>query len=297
MFYTLRYPLALFAAVLVSCIPLAAGAYYNPGEPSGFVNDFADIIPAESEQQLENRLQQFQNETTNEIAVVTIERLDGDTIDNFAVRLFEEWGIGTSENDNGVLLLVAKQDKKMRIEVGYGLEGALTDAESGAIIRSVLRPAFQNGRYADGIAQAVDAMMAATQGEYDAPAASANTGGMDWDFIVIFGGFFIIWLAAILGRSRSWWAGGVIGAVIAIGIGLWLGFVWWGIVSLVLLVPGGLLFDYGVSKQFHNAKSGGRRPPWWGGGMWGPGSGGFGSGGFGGFGGGMSGGGGASGGW
>lgn len=295
----MRYPLALFAAVLVSCLPLGVQGYYNPGEPSGFVNDFADIIPAAEEVALEETLRSFQAASSNEIAVVTIESLEDDTIEGFAVRLFEDWGIGTAEDDNGILLLIAEQDREMRIEVGYGLEGALTDAQSFAIIDTILKPAFRNEEYGSGTVQAVEAMIAATKGEYEAPVSAAGSmEGIDWEFVLIFGGFFLMWLAAILGRSKSWWAGGVIGMVIAAAIGLFWGFVWFGLLGLVLLVPAGLLFDYIVSREFQAAKTSNRRPPWWGGGTWGPGGGGrAGGGGFGGFGGGMSGGGGASGRW
>jgi len=284
---------SLIAIFLLS--PLTAQAYYNPGPPSGYVNDFADMMPADAENALEGKLQAFKTETSNELAVVTIEKLDNDTIEHFASELFADWGIGTRNNDNGVLILIAKDDRQMRIEVGYGLEGALTDAKSFAIINDTLKPEFQAGDYAAGINAAVDDIIAATNGEYQ-PAKAAKRSGVDWELVFMMSGFVLVWLASILGRTKSWWAGGVIGLVVAGIITLVWGLVWWGIMSAVLLVPGGLLFDYFVSKNFQAAKTGGRRPPWWGGGMWGPG-GGFGGGGFGGFGGGMSGGGGASGGW
>src|SRR3989344_5277330 len=105
-------------------------AYTSPGSPSGFVNDFAQMMSAGARAQLEQKLVQLEKDSTNEISVVTINNLDGDTIENFAVKLFQEWGIGKTKNDNGILLLIAKDDRKMRIEVGYGLEGALTDAQS-----------------------------------------------------------------------------------------------------------------------------------------------------------------------
>ncbi len=92
--------------------------------------------------------------------------MEGDYIENFAVKLFEAWGIGKEENDNGILLLVALQEKQMRIEVGYGLEGALTDAEASWVIQEMI-PYFQQGEYFQGIDMSVDRMIAITKGEFE----------------------------------------------------------------------------------------------------------------------------------
>jgi len=118
-------------------------AYTNPGSPTGFVNDFAGVFSGEQKATLEQKLVTFEKETSNEITVVTIKALDGDTIENFAVKLFEDWEIGKKDKDNGVLVLLAMDDRQMRIEVGYGLEGALTDAQSFWIINKIMKPAFQ----------------------------------------------------------------------------------------------------------------------------------------------------------
>jgi len=285
--------------LLVFLIPVLALAYSNPGQPSGFVNDFAGMLSAEQKQQLETKLTDFEKTTGNEIAVATIPNLGGDTIENFAVKLFEEWKIGKAKNDNGVLLLIAKDDREMRIEVGYGLEGALTDAQSYWIIQNIMRPAFQAGDYDAGIIGAVDKILAATKGEY-VPSANQQSAKnkIGWNFNTIetfgfFGLFIFMWLGAILARSKSWWAGGVIGAIA--GIILIFVFSWIvGAIAILILTPLGLLFDYAVSKTYQKHKSSGTRFPWWIGGFGGHGSGG---GSFGGFGGGSSGGGGASGSW
>jgi len=270
-------------------------AYYNPGVPQGFVNDFAGVIDSAVKQDLEQKLVSFEKQTSNEISVVTVESLQGDYIENFAEKLFKEWGIGKAEQDNGVLVLVATEDRKMRLEVGYGLEGALTDAQSNWIINNEMKPAFQRGDYGAGINAAVDAIVAATQGEYVPAQAGGENGGWDWSFIfwlVIFG---FMWLGSILGRSKSWWLGGVLGGLSGIAIAVIWGFIWVGLFSILGLAVFGLIFDYFISKNYSKAKSLGKLPPWWIGGG-GFGSGGS-SGGFGGFGGGMSGGGGSSGSW
>ncbi|MDD5071199.1 MAG: TPM domain-containing protein [Patescibacteria group bacterium] len=271
-------------------------AYYNPGTPSGFVNDYAGMMSESEKQSLEVKLVNFESQTSNEIAVVIIPSLDGDTIENFAVRLFEDWKIGKAKNDNGILVLVAKEDRQMRIEVGYGLEGALTDAQSFWIIDGIMKPAFREEKYYEGIDQAIDKVIAATQGEYIPESqARESSGSFDWETIFWLGLFAMIWMASILGRSKSWWVGGVIGGIIGIVIGLIKGFLFFGLASIAILIPFGLLFDFIVSKNYAKHKAGGTIPWWIGGGRGG--RGGFGGGGFGGFGGGFSGGGGASGRW
>ncbi|MBI4779438.1 TPM domain-containing protein, partial [Candidatus Falkowbacteria bacterium] len=189
-------------------------AYYNPGQPSGFVNDYTNTLTLEQRQALENKLSNFEKETSNEIAVVLINGLEDDTIENFAIKLFEDWKIGKQSNDNGVLVLVAKNDREMRIEVGYGLEGALTDAQSNWIINQIMKPAFRANDFYGGLDGAVDKIMAATKGEY-VPSDSQNSNGgkssFNPEFIFYMVVFGFIWLASILGRSKSWWAGGIIG--------------------------------------------------------------------------------------
>ncbi len=271
-------------------------AYYNPGQPSGFVNDYAAVLKVEQKQILENKISQFEKDTSNEISLVIINSLEDDTIENFAVKLFEDWKIGKKGKDNGVLVLVAISDRRMRIEVGYGLEGVLTDAQSNWIINQKMKPAFQNNDYYGGLEAAVNEIILAIKGEYvpSESSSESSTGNFNPLDILWFGMFAFIWLASILGRSKSWWAGGVIGAVIGIIIGFIKGFLYFGLVSIVFLVPIGLLFDFIVSKKYQAGKASGHIPWWIGGGRGGS-SGGFG--GFGGFGGGFSGGGGSSGRW
>ncbi|MDD4333063.1 MAG: TPM domain-containing protein [Patescibacteria group bacterium] len=285
-----------FLVFLFSCfLVFPVFAYTNPGQPTGYANDFAGVLAADQKQALENKLVQFEKDTSNEISIVTIASLDGDTIENFAVELFKDWGIGKKNKDNGVLLLVAINDRQMRIEVGYGLEGALTDAQSYWIINDIMKPAFRENNYYGGIDGAVDKIIAATKGEY-VPEEKLASGlsNSNWEFIFWVVIFVILWLASILGRSKSWWAGGVIGGIIGVIIGVIKGFLYFGIASIVILIPLGLLFDFVVSRSYAKHKAGGPIPWWIGGGRGGSG---FGGGGFGGFGGGGSGGGGSSGSW
>lgn len=282
-------------SVLFLLLALPVKAYFNPGSPAGFVNDYTGTLSSEQKQSLENKLTQFEKDTSNEISVVMIKTLEGDTIEGFAVDLFKEWGIGKKGKDNGILILVAKDDRKMRIEVGYGLEGALTDAQSNWIINSIMKPAFRADDFYKGIDGAVDKVISATKGEY-VPSSKQNSSkksGINFEMIFWIGAFILMWLASVLGRSKSWWLGGVIGGVAGIVIGLIKGFMLFGFIAIAILVPAGLLFDFIVSKNYNTAKSRGHIPWWIGGGGFGGGKGG----GFGGFGGGMSGGGGSSGSW
>ncbi len=278
---------------MVLIVPLMVFGYISPGVPSGFVNDFANLLTTEQRQTLEAKLQAFEQSSSNEITVATIQSLNGDTIENFAEKLFKEWSIGKKKQDNGILLLIAKDDRNMRIEVGYGLEGALTDAASGRIIQKILRPAFQSEDFYGGINAAVDAMIAATKGEYELINRAEKMSDDDIMFWIYAVAFALMWLSSILGRSKSWWVGGVIGGAVGVMLGLIYGFLWVGLLTMITLVPVGLIFDFFTSRAYHRSISEHRRLPWYFGGGGGSGSGG----GFGGFGGGSSGGGGASGRW
>lgn len=280
----------IFAFLLWPALVLA---YSSPGGPSGLVSDFAGMISVAEHVQLENKLVAFEKETGHEIAVVTVANLGGDTIENYAEELFKEWEIGKKNADNGVLLLVSRDDREMRIEVGYGLEGALTDTESRWILDEAVTPAFKAGRYYAGLDAGVDKIAEAIKGEIAVGGSSGSkklSSGLV-EFIFVAGWFLFVALASIFGRSKSWWAGGVVGGIIGAVIGLIKGFVFLGIIALAVLIPFGLVFDYFVSRAYQRSKIDGHQLPWW---FGGGGFGGKSGGGFGGFGGGSSGGGGAS---
>lgn len=226
-------------------------------EPVGFINDFAELISREDKNKLETLFSELQNKTTAEIAVVTIETTQPLDIETYAVKLFEKWGIGKKGKDNGLLLLVALKDRKVRIEVGYGLEGAVPDVLAKQIISNTIIPYFKKGNYSAGIVQGSQALVSLVAKEYgvsltglkDLPPVSSGKPGSVWDETV-FLIFFILFF------------------------GFWYGLFWWSILTRRYRRKGGFWYGSGFGGS----------------------SGGF-SGGFGGFGGGSSGGGGASGGW
>jgi uncharacterized protein len=129
-------------------------------KPAGRITDLANVIDAGTEAELNGRLDQLERQTSSEVAVVTVPSLDGTPVDDYAVRLFKEWGIGQARQDNGVLVLVAPAEREMRIEVGYGLEGILPDGLAGQIIRENFIPRFReddyNGGIRDGVARVID---------------------------------------------------------------------------------------------------------------------------------------------
>lgn len=276
--------------------PFLVLAYQNPGAPTGFVNDFAGMITSEQNQSLEKKISSFEKNTSNELSVVTISNLGGDTIENFAVKLFQDWRIGKNKKDNGILLLISRDDRQMRIEVGYGLEGALTDAQSFWIIKNVLRPAFQAGDYYGGINGGVDNLISIIKGEFKPDTTNlTKNNGLNVDsifFLFWILWIFFVWTGSILARSKSWWGGGIVGGAIAFVVGLGFTLVL-GFVSALILIPIGFWLDRIVSKRYTVAKENGQPLPWWIGGRGSLGGGG----GFGGFGGGRSGGGGSSGSW
>ena len=140
----------------------AAAAPVFP-RPTGYVNDFARVLDPAARASLEARLAQFDRATGNQIAVAIFPDLGGTPITFFTVGLEEAWKVGRRGRDNGVLLLVALTEHQVRIEVGYGLESKITDAAAGTVIREIVAPAFRQGRYADGLAGAVDALIGLIQ--------------------------------------------------------------------------------------------------------------------------------------
>jgi uncharacterized protein len=157
---------ALAAALLVLVSRLALALEVPPLE--GRVNDRANVLSAPMEAQLAAQLEAYERATGHQLAVLLVPSLDGDPIEDFTLRVVERWKLGKQGKDDGVLLFVAVADRKIRIEVGYGLEGDLPDALVSRIIRDVMVPAFRQGDLPFGISRAVSAIAAATGGQGEA---------------------------------------------------------------------------------------------------------------------------------
>jgi uncharacterized protein len=126
---------------------------------SGRVTDDAEILSPEVKSTVAERLKAHEDRTGNQIAVLTVQTLEGESVEEFAVRVFESWKLGQKGKDNGVLVLVVPQDRRMRIEVGYGLEGTLTDLLAGRIVRGIMTPRFKTGDYNGGVEAGVNAII------------------------------------------------------------------------------------------------------------------------------------------
>jgi len=255
---------------------------------TGRVNDYANMLTPSTRNRIETLLKTFEQAESTQIVVLTVPSLKGDSLEAFSIRVAEKWQIGQKGSDNGAILLVSKADRKMRIEVGYGLEGKLTDMVSGQIIRNIIVPEFKSGRFDQGIANGVSAMMTAVKGEFKSLPQKKAPRKRKTDF----GALFIPLMVVILLVSRLGAAnrllGAVAGGILAPIIGM--GFLGTSLLLLVILIPAGLLGGLLLSAIPVTAFIGR------GGGFFGGSGGGFSSGGFSGGGGGF-GGGGASGGW
>jgi len=140
---------------IILVISLAGGVVFAeaeiPSPTTYFANDFANVISQSTEEKIERLGLQLQEKTTAQVVLVTIESLDGDDIDSYSNRLFEKWGIGQKDKDNGILILNAVKDRQLRIEVGYGLEGALPDVAAARIRKEQMNPYLQAGDYDTGL--------------------------------------------------------------------------------------------------------------------------------------------------
>ncbi len=207
--------LAPVAFVLAtSSIGLAAPQF---PELTGRVVDNADLLSPAAEARLNALLEGNEQKTTNQIVVVTLPDLQGYTIEEYGYQLGRFWGIGQSKEtakkndqgevikDNGVVFLIAKQERKVRIEVGYGLEGELTDAISSNIIQAVVLPEFRRGRFEQGIERGTESIVAAIGGAYEVRAVprSERGGGSGGGVFVFFGVILVLMLLNRGGRGGS----------------------------------------------------------------------------------------------
>ena len=196
--------------IVIFCIGLAHAFSVPPND--GFITDTIPILDAQQDMSLEQMLEQYRSETSNEIAVLIIRTLEGEEIADVAVEVGRKWGIGTQENNNGILMLIAYEDRRVFIATGYGLEGAVPDIVAAGIVETDIAPVFRDGDYYGGIRAGVEALQKHIGGEYTAERYSSGSedgGGLgQFLFFLLFIG--LDFLVAIFGRSQSWWLGGVV---------------------------------------------------------------------------------------
>lgn len=203
----------LFLLLTLCLLPFSAFAFDVP-PVQGYVNDFAGLLTPSSRNQIESFLRNFEASDSTQIVVVTVPNLQGEPVEMVALKFAETWKIGQKGKDNGALLLIGKEDRKMRIEVGRGLEGKLTDLLAGRIVDNEISPRFKQGDFEGGIAAGVSAIAQSVRGEYK---GTGRTGGRKknagawWLFPLL---FFVLPLLGRMGgsgRSRhsgGYWIGG-----------------------------------------------------------------------------------------
>ncbi|QDW23309.1 TPM domain-containing protein [Pedobacter sp. KBS0701] len=253
----------IFLLSLLSLLFTFAFAQDFPEKPNSLVNDYANVLSADQKQALESKLVTFNDSSSTQIAIAILKSVGDYDINEYAVELGRKWGVGQSGKNNGIMIVVAVGDRKISIQTGYGLEGALPDIYAKRIIDNDIKPNFKAGNYYAGLDEGTTSIIKYTRGEYknDNPKASSKKGGGGGSIVVI-----IIIVIVIIIFMRKGGGGGseVIGGRGASNALFW-----------------AMLFGSG----------GGRSSGGWGGGSSG------GGGGFGGFGGGSFGGGGSSGSW
>ena len=260
--------------ILVLFLTLAASALATElPQLRGHVNDYAAMLSPRAVAALEERLTEFERSDSTQIVVLTVPTLGGEPIEEFSIRVAEAWKIGQSGSDNGVILLVAKGERKIRIEVGRGLEGKLTDLVAGRIIRGDMAPRFKAGDIDGGIVAGVSAIMAVVKGEYTATPRDLTRGKKSAPPLVtllLFLGVGCVFLGAL-----SRFLGGVAGAI-GLPLIAWLTFPGLALALLAGLALAGFFLGLAISFLFGSGGGGGYfgGGPFIGGGYYGGGSGG-----------------------
>ncbi|KAB0663694.1 TPM domain-containing protein [Oryzomonas japonica] len=270
----------IFILALLVLLPLPLPALDVP-HLNGRVNDYARMLSPETVRQLDQKLAAFERDSSTQIAVLTVPTLQGDDMEQFSIHVAEQWKLGQKGRDNGVLLILAQAERKVRIEVGMGLQGVLPDITASHIIRDVMRPYLKSDNFDQGVTAGIDAIISATKGEFKAAPQDAGKRAhkkSSASFPVL---LLLIVVVAVLLGAFSRYLSGLAGAV-GLPLAAFLAFPGLGLVMLLILAGVGLVVGFLLSLLFSGMFGGGG-----GGGFYG---GGWGGGGFYGGGGGSSGG-------
>lgn len=198
-----RFQFGILAAAIFAVTTYAAQPPL-PSKPADFVLDEAGVFGPAQRQSLIAELEQFERDTSNQVVVAVMPRVpDGYVMEDFTQRTAEAWGVGRKEHDNGIVLFVFPESRELRIEVGYGLEGAVPDALANGIIQDEIIPLFRQGDMSGGIVRGARALMEASKGEYTG-GAYAGTGGefeLTWDGMVVL--IFIMLIVIAIKRNMT----------------------------------------------------------------------------------------------
>ena len=193
--------------ISVSVLANSQNFDFLPSQPSGMVNDYADMLSTNEEYNLEQKLRSYRDTTSNVIVIAIINSLEGYSREEIATELMNNWRIWEGERYNGVLILISKTDRELKIEIGYGLEGAIPDAMANRIVQDILIPNLRNGSVYQGLDNATNAIIQLASGEYEGVgknySRSSNTNN---DFpvdVLIIIGIIIIYLVSKGGKPRG----------------------------------------------------------------------------------------------
>jgi uncharacterized protein len=236
------YKIILMAIVLLAGFPALAKGPDLP-DYTGFVNDFAGVIDADSRGKLEGLCRALEKKTSAELAIVTVKSVEPLDSKEYAVRLFEKWKIGKKGKDNGVLMLLALEERRIEIEVGYGLEGVINDAKAGEVLDKYVVPYFKQGEFAAGLANGANALAGmiarASQQELgdEYKATTPDTGISAWNILlmVMAGIALFIVLVIFLPNLAIGLVGGVTGGMIGFIISGMLGVLVGAAIGFVIL--------------------------------------------------------------
>lgn len=264
-----------FILIILVLMPLPLLALDVP-QLTGHVNDYARLFSPEVVSRVEQKLAGFEQEQSTQIVVLTIPTLQGDNIDQFAIKVVEQWKIGQKGKDNGVLLILAQAEHKVRIEVGMGLQGVLPDITAGQIIRNVMQPLLKANNFDQAVSAGTDAIISAAKGEFTAsPQGQHRKSHKKSSSSLTF--FLLAAVAAVIFGSYSRYLGGVAGAA-GLPLAAYFAIPGAGLVMLLILAAAGFAGGLLLSALFSNSFGGGGGGSSGGGFYWG--GGGFGGGGY-----------------
>jgi uncharacterized protein len=215
----------------------------------GFITDQANLLSPNDKTQIQQIVNNLKTNQGVELAVVTINSLQEYPIEDYALQLGRTWGIGQQDVNSGVLFLIAPNERQTRIEVGYGIEGELTDAQSHWIIQDII-PYFQNDQFSEGILAGVQKIQQTVQGTYIPTSTQQELTTSEIIYIILFiPSFVLIWISGLLAKNKSWWAGGIVGFTISTILSLLFAIGLIALIPIVISTAIGLFIDRAVSTN------------------------------------------------
>lgn len=204
----MRSIMKLVLALCLMVLPATISAQIFPATPSGHVNDLAGFMSTAQQNALEQKLRAYRDSTSNVIAILTLNSLQGESVEYIAEQAFNTWRMWEGERQNGILILASRQDRALRIEVGYGLEGAVPDILAGRVVNEVLIPGFRQEQFYDAFNRSSDILMQLAAGEYDAIPKRNDLPVDGAENALIFFLILFLVLVVLLSRGRGGPGGG-----------------------------------------------------------------------------------------